>query len=364
MLVYVRADASLQIGTGHVMRCLALADELRKQGAEVRFLCRDHEGNLVDYLKEKGYQAFLLQSESGCPSDSSSGQPPHAHWLGVSWQMDAEQTVAQLQAAEKSVDWLIVDHYALDERYETRVRPYVDQVMVIDDLADRTHNSDVLLDQNFYCEKAGRYERLVPAGSRILMGPAYALLREEFRKAKLSAASRDGHVRTLLISFGGVDLTQETMKTLTAVEPLVRQGLRVEVILGKMNPNASSILSFCRQMPNCTVYKHVERVTELMARADLAVGSGGTTTWERCCLGLPSIVITTALNQEQFIEQTAQTEAIVYLGPSSSVTSRVIYDQVQRMMNSRRLCLDISSRASLLVDGLGTQRVIKELKQQ
>jgi UDP-2,4-diacetamido-2,4,6-trideoxy-beta-L-altropyranose hydrolase len=361
MLVYVRADASLQIGTGHVMRCLALADQLRKQGVEVRFLCRDHEGNLIHYIKNKGYQAFLLHSESGYIIPSSSGQPLHEHWLGVSWQLDAEQTVEQLQAAEKSVDWLIVDHYALDGRYETRVRPYVGQVMVIDDLADRPHDADLLLDQNYFSDTSGRYDRLVPAGCRMLTGPAYALLRGEFREAKLSAAPRKGLVRTLLLSFGGVDLTEETMKALSAVEPLVRQGLRVEVILGKMNPNASSILSFCRQMPNCTAYEHVERVTELMAKADLAVGAGGTTTWERCCMGLPSIVITTASNQERFIEHTAQTRAIVYLGPSSSVTSGAIYDQVQLMMNSRRLCLDISSRASLLVDGLGTQRVIKEL---
>lgn len=361
MLIYIRADASFQIGTGHVMRCLALADQLRKQGDTIRFLCRNHQGNLVSFIRNKGYSAYLLNDNSEDNLYSYSGKPQHEQWLGVPWQVDADQTVERLQEAEESIDWLIIDHYGLDEKYEKKLRFYVKNIMVIDDLADRQHDCDLLLDHNYYIDRETRYDGLVPSECRILTGSNFALLREEFHTARKALHQRDGSIRSLLLSFGGVDLTGETLKALRATEQLAHEGLRVKVILGKMNPNASSIIEFCGQMPNCSYYEHVDNMTKHMIEADLAIGSGGTTTWERCCLGLPSLVVTTAYNQERLSEHISQTGAIFYLGTSNEVTSQLIHDQVRRMMQNRSLCLDMSSRASTLVDGLGTKRIAKEL---
>jgi UDP-2,4-diacetamido-2,4,6-trideoxy-beta-L-altropyranose hydrolase len=345
------------------MRCLSLAEHLRKNGCDVRFICRDHEGNLVDYIQSKGYQTHKLIT----PSSERIGQYQesplyHASWLVVPWQMDAEQTIAHLQDESEPIDWLIIDHYAIDAAYEAAIRPYVSKIMVIDDLADRKHDCDLLLDQNYDNTSKNKYINLVPQACAIFVGPDYALLREEFRIARGAMKRRDGRIRAVLVSFGGVDITGETIKVLQALLPLVMKGLKLEVILGKMNPNTAAIIAFCRQMPHCRYYEHVENMTALMAEADLAIGSGGMTTWERCTLGLPSIVITTAHNQEKSTERVAKIGAIHYLGKSADITPSLIYGKVVQLMNDPPECLDMSSRAYELVDGLGLIRISEELR--
>ncbi|MBP1993971.1 UDP-2,4-diacetamido-2,4,6-trideoxy-beta-L-altropyranose hydrolase [Paenibacillus eucommiae] len=376
MLVYFRADASLQIGSGHIMRCLSLAEQLRKQGADVLFLCRDLEGNLAVYLTGKGYHVVMLpaQNESGTKAENLgsdinpaerfyTGSPPHESWLGVPWSVDRDQTIVRLQEETRKVDWFIIDHYALDAKYEQAIRPYIGKLMVIDDLADRDHACDLLLDHNYYADMGSRYEGWLPGSCRTLLGPSYALLRLEFREAKASAVRRDGQVRNILLSFGGVDLTNETLKALYALQPLVRHDMQIEVILGKLNPHAEAVAELCQQIPGCRVYVNVDNMTEFMAGVDLAIGAGGTTTWERCCLGLPSVIITTAGNQERLTEHIARTDAICYLGKSDEVTPPQIREAVERIMRSPQAYLHMSACAAALVDGLGTERVVKVLKE-
>ena len=161
MLVIFRTDASLQIGTGHVMRCLTLADELVKKGANCRFICREHEGHLLAMIQERGYTATALPSDSGMmKSGSEAGTPLYQSWLGADWLTDLEQTKNAI--GSKTIDWLIVDHYSLDARWEGAMRSACVSLMVIDDLADRKHDCDLLLDQNFGRIPAD-YEHLVPS---------------------------------------------------------------------------------------------------------------------------------------------------------------------------------------------------------
>jgi len=178
--IVFRTDAALQIGTGHVMRCLTLAEALAERGAHCRFVCREHSGNLMELIRDRGFDAIGLPVESGrLATEASSDEPigAHATWLGADWAVDAEQACAAL--GDMDADWLIVDHYALDVRWERSLRSRCRRLMVIDDLADRIHDCDLLLDQNLGREPRD-YAGLVPDCSAILVGPRFALLRPEF----------------------------------------------------------------------------------------------------------------------------------------------------------------------------------------
>jgi UDP-2,4-diacetamido-2,4,6-trideoxy-beta-L-altropyranose hydrolase len=361
MLIYFRVDASLLIGTDHVIRCLSLAEQLHDEGNVIGFLCREQQGDLIDYIKSKGYTVHSLLNPVDQSSEPNSNNPLYEELLSVPWRLDADQTLDQLQMLEKPVDWLVLDHYALDAQYEKTLRPHVRKILVIDDLANRNHDCDVLLDHNYFDNMISRYEGLVNKWCQLVVGPTYALLRKEFQAVQSTARIRDGRIRNVLVSFSSVDITGETMKTLQALWPFAQQGLTVNVLLGKMNPHNAAIMEFCSEMPHCTAYDHLENTRELMERADLAIGASGTMTLERCSLGLPSLVISTTQNQEDFTEHLTRTGAIGFLGKSNKVTAWIIHERVKQMMTHPERCREMSTCASQLVDGLGIQRISKEL---
>ena len=240
--VVFRTDSSLQIGSGHVMRCLTLADELRLRGADVMFVCREHPGNLIGLIEAKGYPVVRLpQAEveyTAAPEDLA-----HATWLGVSWQQDAADTIAAI--GDTQPQWLIIDHYAIDHRWEEKLRSDVGKIMVIDDLADRPHNCDLLLDQNLYQAMQTRYDNLVPISCQKLLGPKYALLRPEFAAARKSLQLRDGQVKRVLVFFGGVDPSNETGKALQALAGFIDRQFEVDVVVGGGNLHKEQIQKFC-----------------------------------------------------------------------------------------------------------------------
>ncbi|WP_239618834.1 UDP-2,4-diacetamido-2,4,6-trideoxy-beta-L-altropyranose hydrolase [Cohnella mopanensis] len=344
MRIVIRTDASIHIGTGHVMRCLTLADRL-KQHADVAFICRKLEGDLIAYIHSRGYSVHAIS----CHDER--------------WEEDARQTIAYLYEQRMKASWLIVDHYGLDARYEAVVRPHVQNIMVIDDLANRPHRCDLLLDQNLYDHAEQRYSKLVEQDTSLRLGPQYALLRPEFAAAR-SGINRSDEVTNLLISFGGADHTGETTKTLQALRQLKELWpgkLRAKVLMGKINAQAGRIRALCKELDNVQCLDHTENMAELMQEADLAIGSGGTTTWERCCLGLPSLVIMTADNQVELSEYAAKSGLIVLLGYSADVKSDHIRDTVLEFMQNPEFRSTMSMRGGNLVDGLGAERMVKEL---
>ncbi|MGH8114388.1 MAG: UDP-2,4-diacetamido-2,4,6-trideoxy-beta-L-altropyranose hydrolase, partial [Rhodanobacteraceae bacterium] len=218
MNIVFRADASLDIGTGHVMRSLTLAAALREQGAQCRFVCREHPGNLISRVRQDRFAVTALPMGFALKGASRDGWllPEHAAWLGADWQADAEATRAELETSPP--DWLVVDHYGLDSRWERRVRPACKRLMAIDDLADRAHDCDLLLDQTLGRDE-GDYAALVPKHCQLCVGPRYALLRPEF--AALRTASLRRRVtparRNLLVAMGGVDRLNATGRVLAAL---------------------------------------------------------------------------------------------------------------------------------------------------
>lgn len=344
-MIVFRVDSSTLIGSGHLMRCLTLAGQLKKiKQVEITFISRNLAGNLNHFIEGNGYRLLLLPK--AVPMEELTG---YEQWLTVRQEIDAEQTRQLFQGL--AVKYLIIDSYAIDETWEDIVRPYVDKIMVIDDLANRKHNCDILLDQNYYCELEHRYTGLVPSHCKLLLGPRYALLREEFYETRKKMRIRDGTVKNILIFFGGSDLTNETMKALQALEALQRTGIQVNVVVGASNKNKESIEAYCLQHEHIHYFCQVNNMAELINEADLAIGAGGTTTWERCFLGLPSIVIAIAENQIMGSKFCGEKNIICYAGVSNQITWQKLYELVCEVFNNKSIYISMIDSIKRLFNG-------------
>lgn len=352
MNILFRADASTQIGTGHIMRCLTMAAEMRQEQAEVFFICRELQGHLCGCLERENIPVFRL----GCP-ELIEAKKHYSDQHSIGWEDDAEEVIQILKKEffkrNLEIDWLIVDHYDLDKQWEKKMRPFVKKIMVIDDLADRFHDCDLILDQNLCVNMEQRYDGLVPEGCIKLLGPKYALLRPEFKEAREKLRKRNGPVKRILVFLGGSDPSNETVKVLKAIEMLGRCDIAVDVIAGISNPQKEQVKEFCNSMPNTYYYCQVDNMAEFMAQADLAVGAGGSTAWERCCLGLPTLTIITAKNQEETTRALALTGATLNLGYCHEITSAEISQVLNLLISNEFLLNNMQNAALSVIPGIG-----------
>jgi len=317
-----RADSSFDIGTGHVMRCMTLANTLRSEGHECSFICKDHNGNINALILKNGFCVDVLKSQTLSNVDKSLDIkiPPYHSWLGSNWLCDAKATKEIL--TKNPPDWLIVDHYALDKSWHKHVENDTKNIMVIDDLADRQHHCKILLDQNLGAD-IERYRKLVPSNCKIFVGPKYALLRPEFHelREKSLLLKKDGVLRKVLINFGGGDKFNLTEKVLEALSEIVLpKSLGIDVVLGPQVDLGANLLSFKDIFfDKIQFYKNINNMAELMATADLAISAGGSTSWERCYLGLPSIIFSFADNQKEIANSIAKNGAGISLTEESLI---------------------------------------------
>jgi UDP-2,4-diacetamido-2,4,6-trideoxy-beta-L-altropyranose hydrolase len=328
--IAIRADASTAIGSGHVMRCLTLAEALRRAGGEIVFLCRRLPGHLGDEIARRGFT--------------------------VSWAAGAgEDDPAAVPCVE--ADLLIVDHYGIDWRWEAAMRPRVKAIMVIDDLSDRPHDCDLLLDQNLLSDLETRYRGLVPAACRLLLGPGYALLRDEFYAAAARVRERVD-IKHLLIFFGGGDPDNLTGR---ALRELHETDFTADVVIGASNPHRDEIAALCRAGGGrYTLHVQTGRMAELMARADLALGAGGGSHWERCLLGLPALVVTVADNQIETTRLLHDQGACRRLGDAANLLPGAFLQALTDLKHHPRKLTAMSRAARAIVpkDG-GTERVVE-----
>lgn len=331
MRVVFRVDASLEIGTGHLMRCMTLADELRRCGATAMFLCRELPGHLIELTRSRDFETEAIAHEDASVS----------------------------QVARLRPDWVVVDHYGLGGAWERAIRPSTRRILAIDDLADRDHDCDLLLDQNLYDDVEQRYASRLPAHCRQLIGPHYALLRPEFAdaRARLSRAAKP--VSRLLISFGGIDATNETARILKSLGDL--PALSLDVVIGASNPNRQEIQELTSKRPGTTSHVGTDRMAALMSEADAFVGAGGSTTWERFCLGLPSLVIAVADNQVPTAQHLSKLGAIDYIGRHSDLTPDGLRVSLSRFLSDDAGRARMTELGMKLVDGLGAQRVAQAM---
>lgn len=359
-----RVDASRAIGSGHVMRCLTLAEAMAAKGAEVRFICRAHPGHMGNVIQSRGYRLDLIPEVApayDAGDVGAAGDPPHAPWLGVGYQTDAEQ--CRLLLGSGRADLLVVDHYGLDARWEALLRHWVDQIMVIDDLADRAHDCDVLLDQNLG-RRSEDYDGLVPPGCRRLIGPVHALLRSEFASLRAASLSRrdDGLLRRVLVSMGGVDLPNATWQVLTALSasPLA-PSLDVLVVMGAGAAWLSHVQAQVRELPlKVEVRVAIDDMAEQMCAADLSIGAAGGTAWERCCLGLPSLLVMLADNQQLGASALERAGAACVIGAPDKIAAR-LPGFLARLALPEHL-LRMQAASARISDGLGVQRVMNTLE--
>ena len=320
MKVFFRTDAGNVIGAGHVMRCLTLADTLQEAGAACHFICREEVGHMLDYIRERGHHAHSLSPE-------------------LTWQQAAKATAGIIQQAGGQNPALVTDHYQIDKHWQQLLRPYVGKIMAIDDLADRAHDCDILLDQNMVPNMESRYSNLVPEGCKTHLGPGYALLRPEFMALAQQNKTRTFPPQHIFINFGGGDQFGMTLKTLLALDELDYQG-HVTIVAGPMNPDAETLEHRYAQRPNVSFYKSTNKMAELMHKADLAIGAGGGATWERMCLGLPSITITTADNQVPIADCLAEQGLTYYAGKAEDLS---IHDLEKALHDALKDPKDIQS---------------------
>ncbi len=355
MKIAFRVDASVEIGTGHVVRCLTLADALTAKGAKCLFVMRQLPGNMIDAARARGHDVSVLPPPT--TSLTHADAPPHARWLGVDWENDVEDTKAALSPSGK-YDWLVVDHYALDARWERQLRAQVQQVLIIDDLADRPHECDLLLDQNLQ-EGPSRYHGLVSPECLQLVGPRYALLRPTFRtKRQESPPNRTMPVRRLLVFLGGIDLPGITPRALAAVEAVCGNDLQTDVVVGPANPKSAEIEAWCSTRDWVHFHPGNADMAELMAAADVAIGAGGTALWERSCLLLPTLLVTIADNQVPGANAVGKRGAALYLGNAEDTTQTELIAAIRIILGNVWLRQHMADMAGELVDGKGVDRVV------
>jgi len=332
MKVVFRADGAAELGVGHLERCWTLA----------RRIARWHEVTFIGRLPE----TYLTQFGAAGYKCVSLGEKPDGDLRAI---------------AEFSPDWLVVDHYGLGEAWERAARQHCRRLMVIDDLADRDHDCDVLLDANFTRSLEHRYDSLVPHSATKLLGPSYALLRDEFEDPELKARVRDGLVRQILISLGGADPNRQTIKVISALQQLSNRDVDVTVVAGPANRHHAEIQSATAALPGARYFSSVSNIAELMSAADLAIGGAGTSTWERCALGLPSVLIILAENQRAAAEALHDHGAAVNAGWHEDVSGANLARLIKSLMHDPERLQSISARARQLVPGDGASRVLKAM---
>ncbi|MDM7858932.1 UDP-2,4-diacetamido-2,4,6-trideoxy-beta-L-altropyranose hydrolase [Thiopseudomonas acetoxidans] len=361
MKIVLRVDASIEMGSGHVMRCLTLADALTQAGAECHFICREHPGHLNALITERGHIVNSLPyiEQHKQRQYSKAEELAHANWLRATQEQDLESCIPILKLLQP--DWLIVDHYAIDERWHKKLRPYCQKIMVIDDLADRQHDCDLLLDQTFGRSEED-YVLLVPEHCEILCGAQYALLRPEFAQWRDYSLKRraQGQLEHLLINLGGVDKDNITTEILQALaNTALPDNCRITVVMGATAPWVERVQQQAALMPWPTEVKvGVNNMAELMANSDLAIGAAGATSWERCCLGLPSIVICLADNQRKVIRSLEQSGAAILCSLEESISSIKLSPKLKL---AEHFLVRLIKNSSIIIDGLGCNRVVNKI---
>jgi len=352
--LFIRADVGTKIGTGHIMRCLTLAESLKKKFVDIYFISNKIPQNLADFIERKGYKVCNIHGYSYIE-----GKKIHPAVKKKSIERDVNQSVEIISSHKNEENWLIIDHYGIDKKWEEKIRKYVDKIIVIDDLANRKHDCNVLIDQNFYKNMKVRYEKLVPKNCMQLVGPKYALLRSEFKNAR-KKLKRKNRLCRIFVSFGGSDPTNQTAKVLLALKNLNLK-CRIDAVVGNSNPHKDYVKRLCASIPFCLFHNKSENIASLMANADLAIGGGGSMTWERCCIGLPTIVSILSNNQQKLTEEVAEMGCVINLGYASKLTSNSFANALKKI--EIKTLQKMSEKCLRLVDGNGTRRIVNKIFQ-
>ncbi len=351
--IVFRVDSSGLMGSGHLMRCLTLANELRRCGAKVCFVSRLHPGHLIHCLEADQHVVHKLpapENKQVCFSED------YAAWLGVSVEQDMNETLGILDG--HAYDWLVVDHYGLSATWESAMRVSVNKVMVIDDIANRSHDCDLLLDQNYFgSESKGRYADLVSSETSLLLGPRFALLAPKYAELRRLVVPSVGCVQRVLVFLGNVDQDNQTAEVLKALSHSDLKTLSIDVVVGSNHPDPVGLEKQGSERGGVTLHYNLPTLADLMMRSDLVISAGGATTWERMCLGRPSIM-TCIVENQQALSQQLEKNGYQRLIINEKASSDIWYQAISDLVRDTNQLQQLSKKSMQLVDGLGAVRVV------
>lgn len=374
MHIVFRTDSASHIGYGHLWRCLALAQALKHRGHVCQFICRNFEKAGIDLIMYAGFECLLLPPPVTTDLSAEKHEnSAYRDWLGVTAHEDAQQTRALLCKMPRC-DWLIVDSYSLDAHWHETLAGCCHKLMVIDDLADRAYYCDLLLDQS-NGESPLRYHGFLQKPAELLMGSQYALIRADFarlRSAALRKRRETTCLKRLLITMGGTDpenlsldiLKAVTDKGFTTVE-------QIDVVLTRSAPHLTALRDFLRgyqthaQVPSPAVHllTDVHDMAHLILEADFAIGTAGVSAWERCVLGLPSLVMIAGDDQHSVAAVLQQYQAAIVLERDHGTGAEHITRTLNALLEDLPFWHRLSRAAFVLCDGQGTTRVTNRLEQ-
>lgn len=347
MKVTFRVDASLFIGSGHVMRCLVLADILKSRGFSVYFACLPQPGDMIAYIRDRGFD--VLELTPSCLPITPSHSADYKAWLQRSVKEDANDFLSKVDYSE----WVIVDHYALDHEWESIIIGKLScAILSIDDL-NREHCSDIILDQNLWPNLEERYSN---CSSTKLLGPEYALLRESF--SILRDSPRDSISNQLLVFFGGTDPTNECEKFILAVNEFERLPFNTILITGRINPRFDT-LSKLNQNRSVAIYKNLESFDLSLSNSKYAIGASGVSNWERFCLKVPASIVSVAENQVVLSNYLSDLGFVEYLGEGTTTTTHTYSDELTRLYERWE---HIKPFSDFEVDGFGANKVVQTME--
>jgi UDP-2,4-diacetamido-2,4,6-trideoxy-beta-L-altropyranose hydrolase len=352
--VCFRVDASAAMGIGHVMRCLTLANVLRAKGFYTRFICCLLLPHLVEKITQAGHDLVMIEPNTATNSDV------------LDQCVDAEKTLAAMADKSWDLSWdlMIVDHYCFDCEWEKRLRAASKKIMVIDDLMNRKHDCDILLDQNLE-RSANDYSTWVPEHCAVLVGPQYALLRPEFshlRKEKVVKREIKNTLETLLISLGGSDQTDTLLRILQALK-ITELPLNCQLTLIAGASDMNKLQLEVKGYPwAVTILKDSDAMAQMTAASDVVIGAAGTSTWERCCLAVPSIIVVLAENQSANAQAMAAKKASLLINNMASLEEELM-GLINGLVRFPEQRVSLGQAASAITDGLGVYKIIDRIQQ-
>lgn len=334
-LLLLRADANVHTGIGHVMRCLALAQAWQDAGGQVTFATAEITDSLAARLASEGMALRAIAAPLGSRGD--------AH-------LTAELAV-QLGAA-----WVVLDGYYFGADYEGRLRERVPRLLAIDDEGHAgRHVADLILDQNLAARATSYVAR--PAASECLLGPDFALLRRDFRVARVSSRVTAALGRKLLLTMGGTDPAAATETLLDVLEPVAHE-FELEVVTGTANPRAAALAERLGWWPSVTRLVLDADMPKRLAWADLAISAAGTTCWELACLGVPALLVSVADNQRPNASAMAAHGAALDLGDVATLDGEALVEALFALAHETERRRLMAERGRALVDGQGARRVV------
>jgi len=352
-----RVDFSETIGIGHLFRCLTLAKALHEKGISCVFLSRSDDVNSL--IEKAGHQLVRL---SGKENKNTDTEITHASWLSAGWEQDAEESLKICKKYRPFI--LIVDHYALDYKWEEVLTDYAEATVVLDDLVDRKHNCQLLIDSN-YLRRAEEYRQLLVKGSEVLAGSEYTLLKPDFAILRAQAEHRRKATDTInkvLVFIGGGNPKNTMNSVLSALSQVIWPVQpKITVVLSSLYKQVDQVKARLSEMAFETeLIVDTPDMARLILDADLAVGASGSSTWERCCLGLPSVNILIANNQ-QYAHKNLGRAGVIEAVNEKEPLEKALVTSVQRLVSDMNKWQLISERCFSLIDGLGTGRVVSRI---